>query len=53
MKRIVYALALAAMVGCAGMWGGAREKSAPAVQVSQADFSRLTPGRDGSGERGA
>ena len=42
MKRIVYALALAAMAGCAGMWGGARE-SAPAAQVSQADFSRLTP----------
>ncbi len=39
---MTYALALAAMAGCAGMWGGAGE-SAPAAQVSRADFSRLTP----------
>ncbi len=40
MKRIVYVLALAAVAGCAGMRGGARE-SAPAGQVSDADFGRL------------
>ncbi|HEX9291719.1 MAG TPA: hypothetical protein VF904_19550 [Anaeromyxobacteraceae bacterium] len=40
MKRMVYVLALAAVAGCAGMRGGARE-SAPAAQVSDADFGRL------------
>ena len=42
MKRIAYALSLAAMAGCAFMRGGAHE-SAPPAQVSDADFSRLAP----------
>jgi len=42
MKRMVYVLALAAVAGCAGMRGGARE-SPPAAQVSDADFGRLGP----------
>jgi chromosome segregation ATPase len=44
MKRILYVLALAAVAGCAGMRGGARQ-NAPVAQVSDADFGRLAPGQ--------